>query len=173
VLCNTSVELGDVVGSAGWELWERLQGPAPWAARFAACDDVLCRLARGGVEVTPELTEAWRALVRSGGTSTVAALAHRVGWSRQHLGRRFADEFGLPPKLAARVLRFDRAARLLRSGPRAGTIADVAAACGYFDQSHLDRDFTELAGCPPTRWLASEVPSVQDRERAAEGSSPT
>jgi AraC-like DNA-binding protein len=60
------------------------------------------------------------------------------------------------------VLRFERASRLLRAGTGAGTIAEVPPACGYFDQSHLDRDFAELAGCPPTVWLAEEVPSVQD-----------
>jgi hypothetical protein len=122
-LWNQTVECADVAGPAGRELWERLQGPAPWAERFAVCDDVLRRL---------------------------------------HLARRFGEEFGLRPKLAARVLRFERASRLLRAGTGAGTIAEVAAACGYFDQSHLDRDFAELAGCPPTVWLAEEVPSVQD-----------
>jgi transcriptional regulator GlxA family with amidase domain len=114
------------------------------------------------VDVATELRVAWRVLVRSGGAASVAEVARSVGWSRQHLTRRFGEELGMRPKLAARVLRFERASRLLRAGSGAATIAEVAAACGYFDQSHLDRDFTELAGCAPTVWLAGEVPSVQD-----------
>ena len=161
-LWSTTVELADVAGAAGRELWERLQAVAPWSERFAVCDEVLGRLADPGAVVGPELTAAWRALVRSGGTLPVADLARDVGWSRQHLARRFGQEFGAGPKLAARLLRFERAVAMLRGTPPSVTIARVAAACGYYDQAHLDRDFAELAGCPPTAWLAAELPSFQD-----------
>jgi transcriptional regulator GlxA family with amidase domain len=112
--------------------------------------------------VAPELGHAWRALVRSGGTAAIGDLAATVGWSRQHLARRFGDEFGLGPKLAARVVRFERATSMLKAIPPYVTIARVAAACGYYDQAHLNRDFNELAGCPPTTWLTEELPSIQD-----------
>lgn len=161
-LWNTSVECADVAGSAGRELWERLQGVSGWEARFALCDEVLTRLVDPDVVVAPELGRAWRVLVGSGGTAPIGELAASVGWSRQHLARRFGDEFGLGPKLAARVVRFERARHLLQSSPSSATIASVAAACGYYDQSHLDRDFAELAGCSPRAWLAEEVPLFQD-----------
>ncbi len=161
-LWNTSVECADVAGPAGRELWERLQGHSGWAGRFAACDEVLARLADTDIVVAPELRRAWHTLVRSGGTAPIRTLATSVGWSRQHLARRFGDEFGLGPKLAARVVRFERAARMLRATPSFVTIAQVAAACGFYDQAHLNREFAELAGCTPTAWLAEELPSVQD-----------
>jgi AraC-like DNA-binding protein len=160
-LWDTSVECADVVGRQGWELWERLQGVPDWPTRFAVCDDVLLRWTDADPAVPHELTVAWGALVRSGGTVPVGDLAPAVGWSRQHLARRFRDEFGLGPKLAARIVRFERAAAMLRHTPSYTSIAQVAAVCGYFDQSHLDRDFQELAGCTPSRLLAEEVPSVQ------------
>jgi AraC-like DNA-binding protein len=184
-LWNTSVECADVAGPAGRELWERLQGLRAWADRFAACDAVLTRIADRELMVAPELRGAWQALVWSGGTDPIGRLAAKVGWSRQHLARRFRDEFGFGPKLASRVVRFERARHMLqatlqpdrRSPPRDGvglrptrtsvTIAQVAAACGYYDQAHLDRDFAELAGCTPTAWLAEELPSFQDDAAAA------
>ncbi|WP_199239992.1 MULTISPECIES: helix-turn-helix transcriptional regulator [Kribbella] len=100
--------------------------------------------------------------MRSGGTAAVGELAEEVGWSRQHLARRFGNEFGLGPKLAARVVRFERAQAMLRSTPSFISIAQVAAACGYFDQAHLNRDFVELAGCTPSQLLGEELPSFQD-----------
>ena len=162
-LWDTSVEAADVVGPAAFELWERLQPAGDWPARFAACDEVLGRLAASTAAPppAPELSGAWGMLVGSGGTMGVADLARRVGWSRRHLTARFTTELGLSPKLAARVVRFERATALLRS-PRRPALAEVAAACGYYDQPHLNRDFLELAGCPPGEWMATELPSVQD-----------
>ncbi|MGW5640373.1 helix-turn-helix domain-containing protein [Streptomyces sp. NPDC003832] len=169
-LWNLSVELGDVVGPVGHELWERLQPTAGWAHRFAVCDAVLGALA-GDREPAPELRFAWEAVVASSGEVSVGDLAEESGWSRQHLTRRFRGEFGLSPKLAARVVRFERAQRMLRHAPPFVSVAQVAAACGYYDQSHLTRDFVALAGCTPTMLLAGDVPSVQDGSRAGAGSS--
>ncbi|WP_040798168.1 helix-turn-helix domain-containing protein [Nocardia higoensis] len=166
-LWNTTLECADLVGPVGDELWERLQGPASWRARFAVCDEVLTRLACPDRLVGPELTWAWRAVVDSAGAASVSMLAERIGWSRQHLTRRFSAEFGLAPKLAARITRFERARRMIASTPSFVTLAQVAASCGYYDQAHLNRDFADLAGCSPTTWLAEEeIPSVQDETGA-------
>lgn len=168
-LWNASLECADVVGERGWELWERLQEVGTWHARFAVCDAVLQRWADPEARLAAaELSHAWRRLVTSHGATAVGELAVEVGWSRQHLTRRFGDEFGLGPKLAARVIRFERARRMLQAAPSFLTIGQVAATCGYFDQAHLDRDFVELAGCSPSQWLAEELPSLQD-DRGAPG----
>jgi AraC-like DNA-binding protein len=161
-LWNSSFECADVAGLVGGELWERLQGLGTWPERFAACDEVLTGLVDADAAVAPELDHAWRTLVSTGGTGSISALAARVGWSRQHLAHRFTDEFGLGPKLAARVMRFERARHMLQATPSFVSIAQVAATCGYYDQAHLNRDFAELAGCTPTAWLAEELPSFQD-----------
>jgi AraC-like DNA-binding protein len=163
---DTSLELADVAGGVGKELWERLQGPARWDARFAVCDDVLSRIVDGELAVAPEVRHAWAVLVRTGGGAPVGEVARRVGWTRQHLTRRFGEEFGLGPKLAARIVRFERAARMLGSTPPYVTIAQVAAACGYYDQAHLDREFRALAGTSPSVWLAEDLPSFQDADAA-------
>ncbi|WP_229410309.1 helix-turn-helix domain-containing protein [Massilia sp. YMA4] len=34
----------------------------------------------------------------------------------------------------------------------AGELAQVALDCGYFDQSHLIRDFHDFAGTTPAAW---------------------
>jgi AraC-like DNA-binding protein len=162
-LWNLSIELDDVIGGVGRELWERLQGVVGWEARFAVCDEVLGRLVTQQA-VAPELRRSWEALVATGGTVTIADLARDIGWSRQHLARRFGDEFGLGPRLAGRVMRFERARRMLTSTPSFVSIAQVAAACGYYDQAHLTHDFVDLAGCPPTMLLAEELPTFQDDE---------
>ncbi len=156
-LTGLVVPLDAVLGRGG-ELAERLAAAAGWAERFAVLDRVLCGALREGAGAAPEVGHAWRRLLAESGTASVTALADEVGWSRRHLADRFRREIGLPPKVAARVLRFERArAELLRPGgvPR---LADVAASCGYADQAHLSREWRELAGCTPSEWLAEEAP---------------
>ena len=162
-LWNTSVEASEVLGRPAEELWERLHHEVHWAGRFSVCDDRLGRVlaGSGAPEARAELAGAWELVVASGGAVGVADLAAQVGWGRRHLTERFTTEFGLPPKVAARVVRFERATTMLRS-PRRPALAKVAAACGYYDQPHLNREFVSLAGVTPCEWLAAEFPSVQD-----------
>jgi len=160
-LWDRSLELTDVIRGAGSELWERLQSARGWEERFQVCDEVLLRLAGDDV-VAPELQHCWATLVSSDGRALVSDLASEVGYSRQHLRQRFRDEFGLSPKLAARIVRFESARRMLQSVPSYVSIAQVASACGYYDQAHLYRDFTELAGCTPRELLGEDLPNFQD-----------
>ena len=166
-LWDLSLEFADVVGGAGGELSERLQVSVSWADRFRVCDDVLTRLV-GEKLVARELRHCWGALVDSGGRISVSDLAAQTGYSRQHLGRRFRSEFGLSPKLAARVIRFERARWMLQSVPSFVSIAQVAGACGYYDQPHLYRDCNELAGCTPTDLMSESLPFFQDDLRSDE-----
>jgi AraC-like DNA-binding protein len=143
-------ELG-APGLAG--LPERLADEPDWPSRFARLDAVLLAIVDAArARPDPEVAWAWRELQRTAGAVAVARLAEGTGWSRRHLLSRFRTQVGLAPKAAGRVLRFQRATGLLVAGT-AGTIADVAATCGYADHAHLDREFRALAGCTPTTFL--------------------
>lgn len=161
-LWDMSIECRDAQAALGDHLADAVQSQPDWPSRFAACDRALLAAARTDTLAAPELTWAWRTLVGTGGTCEITPLAERIGWSRQHLARKFTAEFGASPKLAARIIRFERARRMLADVPSYVSIAQVATTCGYYDQAHLNRDFAELAGCAPTTWLAEEIPSVQD-----------
>ncbi|MEV4095939.1 helix-turn-helix domain-containing protein [Streptosporangium saharense] len=166
-LAGADLHLSEVMGGWAGRLRERMLEGEDWAGRFAALDAEL--LARVRVERTmpAEVARAWGLLMSSGGAVSAAELAREVGWSGRYLSRRFAEEIGLRPKEAARVVRFDRARRRLRRAAALGelggrlTLADLAAGCGYCDQAHLAREFGALAGCPPSRWLAEEFRNVQ------------
>ena len=87
----------------------------------------------------------------------MASLAKELGWSRKHLTVCFRREFGMPPKLFARILRFDHAIRLMRRD-RVPSWAELADACGYADQAHLTRDFRAFAGSPPASFMRRKLP---------------
>jgi AraC-like DNA-binding protein len=160
-LANTVVALDEVLGRPAVELVERLGAAPSWPERFAVLDDVLAAALRDAPDPPPEVAWAWRKLVATGGAVDVASLADEVGWSRRHLGERFRAELGLPPKVAARVLRFERSRRMLQQPARPG-LADVAVACDYYDQAHMTREWREIAGCTPAAWITTELPNLQD-----------
>ncbi|MFE7564240.1 helix-turn-helix domain-containing protein [Kitasatospora sp. NPDC057500] len=159
-LSGLDVPAEAVLGAVAARLQEAVQEARDWPERFAALDGVLLSLARPSGRVPPEVVLAWCALRRSGGAVPVAALARETGWSGRHLLDRFRRETGLSPKAAARVIRFDRARRLLALPGPAPRLAELAARSGYADQAHLAREFRALAGCAPSTWLAEEGPEA-------------
>jgi len=82
----------------------------------------------------------------------VADLAQAVGLSPFHATRLFTQATGLPPHAWRTQLRLQHALGPLREG---ATVADVAAASGFTDQSHFTRHFRRMFGVPPGRWQAS------------------
>ncbi|WNM37714.1 helix-turn-helix domain-containing protein [Micromonospora halotolerans] len=146
----------------GWlvRLRDELADLPDWAGRFARLDAAFAaRLAVTG-PVDPRLVGAWRLLAASGGGLGVGALADEVGWSRRHLAVRFRREFGLPPKTVARLLRFQRAYAMVGATPVGGGEtgpgwAELAVRLGYYDQSHLIREFREFAGATPAALAGS------------------
>lgn len=89
-------------------------------------------------------------LQRAHGARSIAQIAQTLRVSARHLERGFAREVGLSPKTLARVLRFQRAFQWL-AAPARRPAAEIALACGYYDQSHLIRDFRQFAGSTPLR----------------------
>lgn len=160
-LAGADLDAACVLGPLAAELRERVAVAPTWPARFAIVDVLLARRADPALAPAPEVTFAWRRLCASGGTVTPAALAGETGWSGRYLSRRFGVEIGLSPKVAARVARFDRARHRLQAAGGAFPLARLAAECGYYDQAHLSREFSALAGVPPARWWAEEFRNVQ------------
>jgi AraC-like DNA-binding protein len=87
---------------------------------------------------------------------SIDELSLQVGLSRFHLMRAFSQEFGMPPHAYTNQLRLIEAKRLLREGVAA---AEVAAAVGFYDQSHLTRHFKRAFDLTPRSFasLAAET----------------
>ncbi|MFN3150774.1 DUF6597 domain-containing transcriptional factor [Bremerella sp.] len=94
------------------------------------------------------------------GNVRIEEAAGMYGKSRRQLERTFLDVVGVSPKLFASIVRFQHAAeRIARPG---ATLADIALASGYSDQSHMTNDFRQLAGTSPAKFFARYVAFLQD-----------
>ncbi|TJZ73423.1 AraC family transcriptional regulator [Rhodococcus oryzae] len=161
------VELEDLLGTDSEELSDRIAAQPSWEARFAVLDEVLSRRL-ADAEIDPHLEHAWQLLTAAEGVVRVGQVAREIGWSRRHLVGRFAAEFGVSPKEAAKLARFHRSHQLLRSRPSI-SLADAAARCGFYDQAHLARDWRDIVGIPPSRWRAEELFSFIQADQTSEG----
>ena len=100
------------------------------------------------------LGAALRALQRPVGVR-VGDLSDAAGLSPRRFIEVFEREVGLTPKLYARIQRFHGVKRDLaaRGAPTSWTA--FALARGYFDQSHMIREFVGFSGMSPTSYLRS------------------
>ncbi|WP_372504382.1 helix-turn-helix domain-containing protein [Streptomyces murinus] len=67
----------------------------------------------------------------------------------------FADGVGVSPKHYARI---DRV-RTLITRARTTSWSQLAAATGYYDQSHMTADFRALMGVPPRAYFTDRLPA--------------
>jgi AraC-like DNA-binding protein len=160
-LANRTVPIDDVFGRFGSELVQRVGEAPDWPARFALIDAAIRARLADTAPVDAEIEWSLRRITDSGGAATISELAAELGWSHRRLIARYRDAVGLPPKLVARIVRFERLAALVARDP-AVDWAGAALRCGYFDQAHLAREVRELADVTPTELRAQTVNFVQD-----------
>jgi AraC-like DNA-binding protein len=174
-LAGAAVGLDDLFGAQGRDLTGRLREASSWEERFDLLEAFLLKRAAGGPEVSPAVSWAWSRLRSTAGRVPIGKLATDLQMSRRHLTSLFHEQIGLPPKTVARLLRFTRVCGLIQERPISWV--EIAHDCGYFDQSHLNRDFRDFAGTTPTDFLARQIPAggvigdgisiVQDRATEA------
>jgi AraC-like DNA-binding protein len=81
------------------------------------------------------------------GRVAVESLASMAGVSRQHLARVFRERVGLAPKTYCSLARFQSG--LAYAGRGGADWAQVAAALGYADQSHMIAEFRRFSSLTP------------------------
>ena len=145
--------LEETWGAGAADLHERLLESSTPAKRFQTVEAfLLARLAAARAR-HPAVTIALRELTRASGPPAISELVRRAGVSPRRLIELFRKEVGLPPKLVSRIQRFQRALQTLDER-RHVDWARLALDCGYYDQSHLVRDFHDFVGLSPTVYLA-------------------
>jgi AraC-like DNA-binding protein len=167
------VHFSDMVPREHRSIAERLASLPDWDARF----DVIERLVTDRIgrarPLNAQAAWAYTQIVRSGGAIDIRSLTRTLGYSRTHLVTLFRDQIGFPPKLVARVIRFDRLMRHLRTGTPV-TWAALAVEFGYYDQAHLVRDVKQFTGLTPTHTRAAliEIPGATTLEELRSAQQP-
>lgn len=149
---NAHVALDAVWGSGVGVLRERLlQAPTP-EAKFAVLESTLLSRISRYPEPHAAVAHAVQCLDGAPHMQTIARLTERMGLSPKRFIQLFTQQVGLTPKVYCRVQRFQRVLQTVQQ-QRQVDWADVAAACGYYDQAHFIRDFRAFSGLNPSAYL--------------------
>lgn len=63
----------------------------------------------------------------------------------KQFNRIFVNNIGISPKVLARIIRFQKTLSALQSG-FSNNLTELAFRCGYYDASHISREFKEFTG---------------------------
>jgi len=149
-LADHTYSLADLLGSA--ELPELIADESNFdrqidlfrmhCSAHLACEknDVVCELLA--------LIEARNGNVR------VEDLERELCYSRRHLSRVFRACTGIGLKSFCRYVRFQSALACIRD-ERPASMGNLAARCGYYDQSHFQREFNEFASLSPAAYVTT------------------
>ena len=127
--------------------------------RIAVCSQFLYR----SIDFDHDNLSVRRALEKimlTRGRISVEALATHMGRSRRSAELAFQKEVGTSPKMYCRIARFRHAYDAMLENGLAVNWLRIALDSGFFDQSHLIRDFRRFTNESPTSLLAERTSFV-------------
>ncbi|HEX6104958.1 MAG TPA: AraC family transcriptional regulator [Gemmatimonadales bacterium] len=153
-LADVTADLDDLLGRGAAELGDRCHQAGAGRERVRQVLlwlDGRLRRPDGSSRPHPAVQRFTRCIAAAGGARPVRPLGAGSGLSETRLVTLFRQQVGVTPKRYARILRFDRALRLLSL--EGASLARVAAAAGYYDQPHMNAEFRDVAGLTPGEFL--------------------
>jgi AraC-like DNA-binding protein len=151
-LTDAAYDAYAVIGPCIPRLEHELGDTPGFAERIQLIEERLIRMLHCHGSLDPVAIAANR-LFASNGIHRVTAMAAESGLSPRQFERRFLAQVGVPPKLYARIIRFNAALdHKLRLPGLAWT--HIANDHDFYDQMHLVHDCRAFTGESPSRFLA-------------------
>jgi AraC-like DNA-binding protein len=144
-LANTIADLDALHGAAARALVDAIRNAPTADRRLTLLGKYVVESAARSCKWDGAVEWALDRITATRGCVSVLSLAREIGWSREHLHRRFVNQVGLGPKACAQLARFHATLLALEHHTDDG-LAAAAQRLGYFDQAHLAREFRAIAG---------------------------
>jgi len=145
---NNIVEFGDACGRDGRDLEERLNEAGTFATQISIFEDWLKLKLSRRAGLDSLAVHATGLISNRRGSLAISAVADRFGVSERRLERHFKRSVGISPKVFSRIVRFQSVVRAVQKDPTADVL-ETALDFGYYDQSHLIREFRQFSGITP------------------------
>lgn len=114
------------------------------------CEEILYKRMEKHI-VSDALIFATETISDSHGQLQVKEIARQTHYSERQLNRLFLTQIGVNIKNYARLTRFNYVLKHIQTSPC--FFASLSQQAGYFDQAHFDKDFKDMSGVTPQKYL--------------------
>lgn len=94
-----------------------------------------------------------RRIYESHGNISIKQLADETSYTECYIRRVFKKVHGISPKVFERFVRFQNLLKQMDVMGKSSEMEEMALSCGYYDQSHMIKDFKSFAGMTPEIYL--------------------
>lgn len=108
-----------------------------------------------GATINPIIKKATREILHAHGFFNVNSFCLKYGIHKSTLEKNFQSQVGLTPKEFASIVRFNYAHAQLRTG-KYENFTHLALDCGYYDQSHMIKDFKRFSNSAPFKFIKAK-----------------
>ena len=112
-------------------------------------------------EVPNNLLSIVAAICRNAGSLTREELEGHSYYSERHVRRLFEKYVGITPILLKSIMRHQKTLRALNR-QLTQDMAGLAFEQGYYDQSHLIKEFKRFQGSTPTQFVTEHIRTKQE-----------
>lgn len=148
---NQNISLKDLFPFEYEELMERLFAVNSWKKRVALIESYLFRKI-GDKSTYRELDQIIHYLFQSKEAKSLKDISSHFYLTERTMRRRFINGIGISPKLFSKLVRFQKALKLI-AGAQKLNLGTIALELGYYDQAHFIHEFTEFYGHSPKNFM--------------------
>lgn len=107
---------------------------------------------RRGKNSCKEVTAGYmlKKIIAAKGCIKLESLSREMNYSPRYLNGLFRGLYGIPPKIFCKMVRYQYMLSLVGSGR---SMVETASEAGFYDQSHLIREFKSFTGMTPAKYL--------------------
>jgi AraC-like DNA-binding protein len=144
----------DLFGRKGTDLQEKLSEQKNILDKLSLLNDFFIEIIK--IKTFNEnliIQASIRLIVQFKGLVSVSQLVRYTGYTQRHIERKFSESIGLNPKMFCNIVKLHSFLKYMKEKPASDIITGVAYEAGYFDQSHLVKEFRKYTGMTPREYV--------------------
>jgi transcriptional regulator GlxA family with amidase domain len=152
-ITDRRLNIADLAPALAERLVDEIASAKTLQQRAAILQRFIANFVEANARFQDLLPAVWtKRLITAGGAVRLTAVARECDLSLRQMERRFQAQVGMTPRLFANIVRFRAVFDKLNGHDRPDWVG-LANDAGYFDQSHMNRDFRRFLGLSPSAYV--------------------